>query len=695
MGLVSSPALAPDVQPILPSHPPAVTGPAGLVRIPHISPPHRGVRILICSLLAVAFTLLQIHYSMHHGRLLYAPGYDDVGYFNDGLIRLKQFYDNSLAGVVDGYIHTPPHAPFSSFMAAGAFALFGRYEWAPYAADGLIILGLLLFVDFLLSGTGLTRRILVYLSVLTLPFCAAAVTEFRPDIACGLLTATGIVLLLRRPLWNAPNRYKVLSGLTFGAAIWVKPAIFPVTVALFGLTLLLATICDWISSHQSRRVESVSKSWMLIILPALAVILPHFLLAGQHIVQYIQTAVTGQDRNLWALHGDTKWQLVYYLTGKGGHDMLSRLLWLIAAVWAVGAILILIEMNRPRVLRAAAFFVVTAIAYLIPAVNHMKSPFLAAAFYGLLLLGMVIVLRDLGTWFGGIRAGRTIGTVLLATVLGVAIWLAKFPDSLGDATEPATIARNRVIQEVYATLHAAASGRSSTQTFVTSAGELNAETLQFLALRDLLPMNFSDEHRSDNLKLYQQALDHADFCIASEAGTNGVIEWLPSTKVQDQTLNLVRSRPDFHQIAAVPTFNGKYYYLFEKPGPFSGWDQIEGLAAEEGPYPQWKLPVVRWGLGPATIGHYTAGPRGAELHIIARADLENQEMTIELDGLELLKHKFAKPGHFDTLNIPLPNQPGPHTIALNYARHDANPDRPMAVLFVKLQLVSPPADRNR
>lgn len=626
---------------------------------------------------------------MRHGRLLYAPGYDDVGYFNDGLIRLKQFYDNSVEGLVRGYVQTPPHAPFSTFLATASFAVFGRYDWAPYAADGLIILGLLLFVDFLLRGATLLQRILVYLTVLTLPFCAAAVAEFRPDTACGLLTAAGIVLLLRQPLWTASNRYKVFTGLIFGAAILVKPAIFPVTTALFSLSLVLATICDWICFRMARRIETTSKSWMLVILPALAVMLPHFLLAGSYIVQYIQTAVSGRDKALWALKGDTQWQLVYYLTGKGGHDMLSALLWLIVAVLAVGAILMLIEMNRPRVLRAAAFFVVTAAAYFIPAVNHMKSPFLAAAFYGLLLLGMVIVLRDLGMWFGIGRMGRTAGTMLLAVVLGVGLWLAKFPDALGDPADPQTISRNRVLGDVYAALQHAAEGRSLTRTFVTSAGELNAETLQYLALRDSLPMNFADRHREDDLNLYRQELDRADFCIASEAGVEGVIDWLPSTKIQDQTLELVRSRGDFRQIAIVPTINGKRYFVFEKPGPFSGWDRIEGLAREEGPYPQWNLPVVRWGLGTATTAHFTAGPKGAVLHIVARADVPGQAMIVQLDGRVLIQHQFAKPGQFDTLNIPLEAQAGAHTVVLSYTKHDNNPDRPMAVLYQKLQVSNP------
>ncbi|MCC7351031.1 MAG: hypothetical protein IT446_10710 [Phycisphaerales bacterium] len=671
------------MQPILPTQPSGGAGPVFFHRQP---PPHRGVRVGICIVLATVFTLMQIHYSMRHGRLLYAPGYDDVGYFNDGLIRLKQFYDQSVQGLVRDYVHSPPHTPFSTFLAMGAFAVFGRHEWAPYAANGLIILGLLLFVDFLLRGTTLLQRILVYLSVLTLPYCAAAVSEFRPDIACGLLTAAGIVLLLRQPLWSGSNRHKVFAGLIFGAAILVKPAIFPVTVALLGLSLLLATICDWISFPRARRIETTSKSWMLVILPALAVMLPHFLLAGKYIIQYIQTAVSGRDKALWALKGDTQWQLVYYLTGKGGHDMLSSLLWLVAAIWLVGAILMLVEMNRPRVLRGVAFFVVTAAAYFIPAVNHMKSPFLAAAFYGLLLLGMVIVLRDLGTWFGIGRLGRPAGTVLLAVVLGVSAWLAKFPDSLGDPASPQTISRNRTLNEVYAALHQSAAKRISTRTFVTTAGELNAETLQFLALRDALPMNFADQHRSDDLNLYRQELDRSDYCIASEAGVDGIIDWLPSTRIQDQTLELVRTYGGFRQIAEVPTINGRRYFIFEKPGSFSGWDRIDGLAGEEGPYPQWQLPVVRWGLGNATTARFTADAGGVTLRIVARADIAGQVMTVELDGKPLMKHSFDQSGRFDTLDIPLPVTAGVHSVVLRYLKHDLNPDRPMAVLFQKLQI---------
>jgi hypothetical protein len=165
-----------------------------------------------------------------------------------------------------------------------------------------------------------------------------------------------------------------------------------------------------------------------------------------------------------------------------------------------------------------------------------------------------------------------------------------------------------------------------------------------------------------------------------------MIDWLPSTKIQDQTLELVRSHGDFRQIAAVPTINGKRYFIFEKPGPFSGWDRIDGLAPEEGPYPQWNLPVVRWGVGNTTIGQFTAGPGGAALHIVARADMPDQMMTVQLDGRTLVTHRFSKPGQFDTLEIPLAADSGTHTIRINYALHENNPDRPMAVLYQKLRI---------
>ena len=35
-------------------------------------------------------------------------------------------------------------------------------------------------------------------------------------------------------------------------------------------------------------------------------------------------------------------------------------------------------------------------------------------------------------------------------------------------------------------------------------------------------------------------------------------------------------------------------------GPFTGWRALTGLGPQEGPFPQWNLPVVRWGTGAET-----------------------------------------------------------------------------------------------
>ena len=104
----------------------------------------RALAWIACAVAAALFTLVMVQHAMRHGRLLLPPSYDDVTYFLDGLERLDRLHNDGLRGLIAMHTADPPHSPFSTYLAMGAFAVAGPREWAPYAANGLLILLLLL-----------------------------------------------------------------------------------------------------------------------------------------------------------------------------------------------------------------------------------------------------------------------------------------------------------------------------------------------------------------------------------------------------------------------------------------------------------------------------------------------------------------------------------------------------------------------
>jgi len=76
--------------------------------------------------LAVIFTTFNIQASLRSGVLALPPTYDDVAYFNEAIVRLKQMDDSGGMALVSGYLANPPHAPLQTLLAFIGFALLTR-----------------------------------------------------------------------------------------------------------------------------------------------------------------------------------------------------------------------------------------------------------------------------------------------------------------------------------------------------------------------------------------------------------------------------------------------------------------------------------------------------------------------------------------------------------------------------------------
>lgn len=129
-----------------------------------------------------------------------------------------------------------------------------------------------------------------------------------------------------------------------------------------------------------------------------------------------------------------------------------------------------------------------------------------------------------------------------------------------------------------------------------------------------------------------------------------------------------------------------------EPG-FEGFDDIAGIGVPEGPFPAIMLPVVRWGVAPATEITFTipAGKR-AEFQALFQCPHTDQVVTVRFGGLELARVPIQRVSDPHSLALELPAGPGRHRLSLAYARSypQSNGDpRALAVLYraIRIRLV--------
>jgi lipopolysaccharide biosynthesis glycosyltransferase len=126
-----------------------------------------------------------------------------------------------------------------------------------------------------------------------------------------------------------------------------------------------------------------------------------------------------------------------------------------------------------------------------------------------------------------------------------------------------------------------------------------------------------------------------------------------------------------------------------EPG-FEGFDQVTGLGVPEGPFPHLLMPVVRWGVAPATrLTFEVPAGQTANFEAIFQCPHTDQVVTVSLDGRELSRTPIQRVSDPTSVRLDLPVGAGRHEIALTYARSypQSNGDpRALAVLYRALRI---------
>jgi len=514
--------------------------------------------------IAAAFTALFVQLSVRVGRLQSPLQGDDMMYFLDGLDRLEQFRSNGLRGVVVGYLDRPPHSPWSSFVAAGSFALFGLKEWAPFLGNGLLIVVLVGFVDFLAIGRGRWSRRFCLFMACTAPFAAQGVMQFRPDFAAGLLTAIGIVLLLRHNFAESAKGYQAAAGASFGLALLAKPTGSPFTLAITIGTLVLAGICDRVT-RRGLTLGSIAASWAWCLGPMVVLAAPHYALAWRNVAEVVALNTFSPQAEVWRMSGGQPFPWYYYVTGLGGRMMLRNHLYLFAAICLASSAFVVRAREWEAIIRHLAFALVLMVAWGIPTMLGSFSPFFTQTFVVLLLFSAVLAVCDVlprvpqdGTRFPWAR-GLAVAGAVVVPFIGIA------SRTSGVAPDPAQIRlHHEIYRDVLRRVRASSGGRPA-RVFLTCNGDIAPETLTWLARKEGLDASFRAEEISTDPEVFRGEIDRSSLVLAVTTRGNGKVHpWLPSAEVADTVLAMVRSRPDFREVAALGPLGTKEYYLFAR-----------------------------------------------------------------------------------------------------------------------------------
>ncbi len=645
-------------------------------------------QFLLWLLIASLFTLVQVRQSMHGGRLALPPTYDDVAFLRDGQVRLQTFFDRGPAVAAADALTKAPHSPWSSYLAAAAFLTFGMHEWAPAAANGLLVLGVLLWIGHRARRLSPAWQLIAGATLLTWPLLGQAVENFRPDIACGLVTAALALTIVTEPWLGATPRRHYLAGLGFALALLIKPTISPVTSLIVVTALSASTLTDLFRQRPGRRRREVVAAWARCLGTGALLATPYYLVAADHLAPYVYRNTFGELKDVWSPRLEGGEQALYYLSGAGGRLMLASWLGLWVVLAAAALVAALLSRDRPAFARLPAVAAVLAASYAAVTLPAHKNPFLGAVLPCLLLLTaveMTVYLAGAGGSHGWRAAGRWVLAGLL--VAGVATYRWPYQLTEGGPLPTHEVRQHRqLLETVYRDLRHV--GGEKTRVFFTQISPfLNPSVLEYRAGLDRL-----QRFTSRDLQLSKEPLELeremalANHVISFSRGNRNAMEWLPGAETQRSILDRLGADPEFVLVGIYGTPKVGEVYLFSRATGFRGIRSLAGLGPLEGPYPQWGLNFrVRWAMGPVTRFEVRL-PAAARVRLAwdARADFPDQTMTLRISGRPVHSHVFSAPSVFEHGEILQDLAAGRHLVEIEHSHwHEPSErdDRPLAVLL--------------
>ncbi len=645
---------------------------------------------------AVLFSVMTVMQSLHQGQLAAPATFDDVVYFIDAGRRLIAFYNAGFPALLEGYIQNAPHAPTSTVVSFVGFLLFGFNDWSTAAVNSVWVVALLLVVRRWFAGLPAWVTATVVLAVLAWPILGFLVVEGRPDIVNGFLLAFGCVALVRRPWLTAGRGRLIAVALVFAAALLTKPSVFPITLALYGFSLALATGLDMLDAPKGVSLRHILRRNAAACAITLVVVLPHYLLAVRDVVDYIVTTTFTTEKAIWAVKLPFYDQATFYLWGQGGRQTMA--IWVFVTVALVAAAVAIAMIGRQRVAlrRVVAMALIFALSFAFVSIPAHKSVYLGVQVSAFCLVFFLLAVRALFTaaLAGGSRIGQGVAVLLAIALAATAYssfqwhWFNRTGQpSVGSPDELAR--RHALIDAVYAAVKPEGETPSRVY-FPAIAYYLNADIVNFAFVRrgDASDDAF-DDHRSGDAAAQLDYIRSATHVVLVSPDDPDLVGWLPSAQSLPEVRKAIEADPAFIRVASLePPLYGGPIEVYARRSALATLLPGDGIRPLEGPYQQWKLPRMRSVIGPeATLKLIDTTPGPATLHLTMQSPVADQVISATIGGRRQGDCTIALAYVNATCDIPVTIQAGDTEIRLSFARQDKSLGQDRSLLLFSQSLV--------
>jgi hypothetical protein len=517
-------------------------------------------------LIALAYTILIVRWSLVAGRLSMDSVADDVVYLSDGFSRLNTFHQAGLWAMLHSLWLAPPHSPWASASAFLGFALFGIHDWGPYLVYGSLVVVTLFAANELAGPSNGKNRIFILISVLPIPFMFRAVHDFRPDFAAALFSDLFALATVRLACIERITRHETRThffvGLLGGIAYLAKPPFFGYTTVLWISAVCAAEICYRIFSKEKRQIHATMRRLAGSSLGILVVALPYYAVAWKDVVEYFfQNAPGGYEGAVWTVPGGVLGSFKLFITGPYMVQMLGffgplLILWILLGLAAS-----IISKDT----RSLAFIVCASILTTLSAVIIVLGRSNNISFgltWQLLLLLVAVFALGKASRSNRLSPGAA-GAVILSATLGFEypptkdLWTVS-QDCRGDSS-----INVRVLTKIVESQKSTSPARQPPSVFVTFAGNVAAYAQSWLALKSNMSVTLSDLHRSGSVEAQLEHAQAADFVEVADPAAKWMYHWLPSGPIQGSLLSELRANPSFKELDPIVGNEG-VLYLFQK-----------------------------------------------------------------------------------------------------------------------------------
>ncbi len=642
------------------------------------------------------FAVASIMQSLRQGQLAAPATYDDITYFVDAGRRLLGFYDAGFPSLFGGYLVDPPHAPMSTATSFIGFLLFGFHDWSQALVNTVWVVALLLVVRRWFAGLPAWVTASVVVAVLAWPVLGFLVIEGRPDIVNGFLLAFGCIGLVERP-WVTAGRGRLWAiALLFAAALLTKPSVFPITIALYGFSLMVATGLDYLEAGRTLPIRRMLARSAAAAGITVLVVLPHYMLRIGREIDYIIRTTFTTEKDLWAVKLPPYEQATFYLWGEGGHQTMAVWVFVTAALVALAIAGLVARRDRAALRRVAGMALVFAASFAFVSIPSHKSAFLGVQVTAFCLVFFLLAGRAL--FSAALSSGGRVGqatAILLAAVL-VSTALASFQwhwfhrtDRPNVATAEELARRHALIDAVHDAVRQGSDTPSNVY-FPAVAYYLNSDILNFAFVRrgDAADDAF-DGHRIGDVATHLAKIKSATHVVLLAPDDPDVLNWLPSAGALKAVRAAVEADPDFVKVASLPPpLSGGPIEIYARKTALASLTPGAGFQSLEGPYPQWNLPKLRWVTGmTATLAILDPAPGPAVLRLELQSPVADQVVTATIGRRTQGTCAIATPYVTTTCAIAVEIEPGDRMIDLGFAKTDPSNDQKRALMVFNQSLL--------